>query len=223
MPRKISSSTEIRLVAPSDSCVAMTWLASERKETTVYHSVWRRTPAPTAQATTTATGTAAPAAAAPAQRSASRRLTCRATSDPASRTVPKTRPPTMLCFIPTASIASRPARNASPADTRRTARSASQHEAITSGMPKSSPLAPTGSISALQTSAAVATATHPARRRTAAASSTPARTATSRAAAAAASTSNEQASAPSSRWAYGPPIRSVACTSQMIGGGRSTQ
>ena len=53
MPTKISSSTEIRLVAPSDSCVAMTWLASERKLTTAYHSVCRRTPAPTAQATTT--------------------------------------------------------------------------------------------------------------------------------------------------------------------------
>ena len=64
----------------------------------------------------------------------------------------------MLCLRPTASIARNPAQNASAGEIRRTARSESQHAAITSGMPKSSPFAATGSISALDTRAAVATA-----------------------------------------------------------------
>ena len=118
----------------------------------------------------------------------------------ASRTPPNTSPPTMLCLRPTASIARNPAQNASPAEIRRTARSESQHDAITSGMPKSSPLAATGSIWALPTRAAVATATQAVVRRTAAGSTTPARRAISRVAAAAASTSRAQPTAPTRRW-----------------------
>ena len=129
----------------------------------------------------------------------------------------------MLCLRPTAVMASIPATNASVGETRRTARSASQHAAITSGMPKSSPLAATGSISALATRAAVATAVQAAARAATLGSVTPARRASSRAAAAAASTSRAQPIAPTTRWAYGPTSASVARSSQRIGGGRSTQ
>ena len=68
MPMKTSRSTQIRPVAPSEFCVAMVLLASERKETVVYQSASRRTPTARAQPTTTATGTAAPTTAASAHR-----------------------------------------------------------------------------------------------------------------------------------------------------------
>ena len=61
-PTNTSRSTEILLVAPSASWPAMTRLASERKDTDAYHSVWSRTPAAREDPTTTATGTRAPRA-----------------------------------------------------------------------------------------------------------------------------------------------------------------
>ena len=117
----------------------------------------------------------------------------------------------MLCFIPTASIASRPARNASPADDpahgpqRQPAGGHHQRDAEQLALGGDGVDLGVADERGRRHRHPAGQAAHGGRVEHAGRGPR-----TSRAAAAAASTSNEHASAPTSRWAYGPPILSVA-------------
>ena len=221
---KTTSSIQIRPAAPSASWLAMTRLASERKRRprcTRASGAVRRPRAPRPPRSRPARRPRRR----PRRRTAGRAPgACRARADPTSRTAAEDQAAddALLEADGRAWPARRPRRRRPRRPGVRPAAPASTTP-CTRGMPNSSPLAATGSICGVADQRGRRDGDPARSRRTAAGSTTPARRAISRAAAAAARTSSEHASAPTTRWAYGPPIASVACISQMTGGGRSTK
>ena len=210
----------MRLVAPSALWLAITRLASERNETEAYHSVsqpYADRERPPHDDGHRDEGPGRGAGCAPRRRRAGE---LPGQADPRSSTAPKTSPPTMLCLKPTASIARRPGpegvgrRDAAYGPQREPARA--EHERDAEQLALGGHRVDLGvadhrggrhrdpaAAAAARGVVGDARADGPSR------ASRPPRPGP------AARTRRRRRS----RWAYAPPTASVACISQMIGGG----